>query len=235
LRGLADKKFLAVGVLIKLTSSQGTVISANEMDSDMKTLTEQFKVSKREIDHVLLCLVEARLIKRVEENDKINYQLIHDCIGGIVRSWMSAEEVQTKTARGLLNGSRENWVTNHKSNSKLMDLGGLKQVEEHFNDLSMSCDDLEFLCKSSVSCGYFDLISKVVQEGNSSNVLEWVYALYLSGDDGLKFNSTVAIRIGFPEQASYISFFNLPNPLCCIIKILENALNKGFCFLTFPN
>jgi len=189
---------LGRAILKEVSSDKGTPDFAHDAVADLVKAINSQGINTSNIKKVLNRLCDERLLIRVYGR----HQLIHDCIGKHVLSWMSKNDLEVKFSRAHLKTSRQKWKEK-KNVSDLLDVGGIEQIVKHKDRLDLLEDDyFEFVFKSAIKQGYVDFVTFLVTEFASKE-------------------STVTIK-----EAKYIEWINELNEIENAEIIFTQALGK---------
>ena len=118
-------------ILKEMVSSQQT-----KRLIDLKKIQERLatKFPPELVKQVLQRLINRRLIRSIERNDMLYYELAHEYLIETIRGWFDEEEVELKKAQEML----ERALADYAYSGSLLSRGHIKIVERHREQLSWS-------------------------------------------------------------------------------------------------
>jgi formylglycine-generating enzyme required for sulfatase activity len=137
----ADKRLIARGILKELVSSEAT-----NRTLDITTMRNRLQIDQDLLDDVLGRLVDARLLRRVDESGIPEYELAGAYLVGEVMQWVGQDELENKRAQDLLQGELAGWRLRKSS----IDDEGLDVLRNHVKYLDLDDESNALLLYSAL-------------------------------------------------------------------------------------
>ena len=154
LEGVEGVQKLARALLGALATHHGTVRPRMPAEELERIVDSQGHWSKAAVADVLKVFVERRLVRRVEEVERVSYELVHDCVAAIVKSQMNKQEIELERARDRLRERRAAWVgRGHPNGEILVEESTLEEIATHLGSLGPDRVERELLVWSAVQYG----------------------------------------------------------------------------------
>ncbi len=133
---------MARGILLELVGPEDTLSSATSA-----SLASVLKQDKNSVERVIAQLLDARLIRALDDNSVRRYELMHERIIDEVRPLVSEQELRVRGARAIL----DQQLTEYELEGELLSAEQLEELYELREELALSRRDLRLILLSAAA------------------------------------------------------------------------------------